>query len=746
MRTRGRPPIAGVFRPPCPLPEDASHHTILDGHYGRWTEAYERVRYRCVSPDGKQRHVIRPPLPARHPTPAHPYSGEACPVCEHLYQRHEGPHTGRGFLFAIQEIAEVLAQVARGGGFRQIGREIHTEALRHRVDPFRPEGEAYRRKRQQAGKPVREYSKRRKGRVWPGEVSRESRLVAAYVDAFTPIILAAYDPPDGWPDRVGLDSLPLKRRVIDPVTGKLARTGEALGEVLIAMDLTRHPTRPFLLRLAGGKDSWSWEDFLRSVPGTVPTFVVADRASEITAAVERAWPDAVLYSCEGHVLLNARDAAEADGLTQWVPREKPAKPVTAEEEEDPIRRYWLSRQRAKLPRSPLWYAMAQMQWSPERWEAFKKAVETEIADRRRRRKVRKLVEPESELRKFIANNEALVLGQYAWRQEHRGFPRSAGAAESVFEDLSASLAGRPFWNAKRLDLVLGLVRLHLLGEARPQRFAALLRAHFAAHRGASEVEWNALLDRSRMVEVSSLERLVIEARARAKANTAARAASHQAERRVQRIAAYEDQRVAAGFEPSRGRKRRTAPREYRSVKGLHVADLPDLVESWDAEQNAAAGLDPATLGAASTKVAHWICRAHEDRGHLHRWTAPIVQRGTLRTGCPFCLNRAICPSNNLAALFPNLVRDEWDFERNTLRPAEVFPGSPDEVLWRCAEAHDSYPQRISARTKSVRGCPECAKERKPAQVREGQRRSPRGRRKLAELGHEMGTIAGEEAS
>ena len=283
---------------------------------------------------------------------------------------------------------------------------------------------------------MRQYNKRRQGRVWPGEVSKESRLVAAYVDAFAPIVLAAYEPREGWPDRVGLDSLPLKRRAIDPKTGKRAPTGESVGEILIAMDLTRHPVRPFLMRVAGGKDSWSWEDFLRSVPGNVPSFVVADRGSEITAAVERVWPGAILYSCEGHLLLNARDAAEKDKLTEWVPRDRPARPVTADEEEDPVRRLWLTRQRAKLPRSSLWYAMEQLQWGPTFWDAFKDAVEDAI----RASKVRKLAT--YELCKFIAENEDLVLGQYAWRQEHRGFPRSAGAAETVFEDLGASISGR----------------------------------------------------------------------------------------------------------------------------------------------------------------------------------------------------------------------------------------------------------------------------------------------------------------
>lgn len=38
-------------------------------------------------------------------------SGSSCPTCEHVYERHEGPKTGRSFLFTIAEAAHVLSRV-----------------------------------------------------------------------------------------------------------------------------------------------------------------------------------------------------------------------------------------------------------------------------------------------------------------------------------------------------------------------------------------------------------------------------------------------------------------------------------------------------------------------------------------------------------------------------------------------------------------------------------------------------------
>ena len=59
-----------------------------------------------------------PPVAVRQPTEHHPDSGAACPTCEHVYARHEGVRTGRGFVFGHQEIARLFLRVGEGMSLR----------------------------------------------------------------------------------------------------------------------------------------------------------------------------------------------------------------------------------------------------------------------------------------------------------------------------------------------------------------------------------------------------------------------------------------------------------------------------------------------------------------------------------------------------------------------------------------------------------------------------------------------------
>ena len=68
--------------------------------------------------------------------------------------------------------------------------------------------------------------------------------------------------------------------------------------------------------------------------------------------------------------------------------------------------------------------------------------------------------------------------------------------------------------------------------------------------------------------------------------------------------------------------------------------------------------------------------------------------------------KKIDSENNLEARFPELAK-EWDFEKNTLNPNQIFPGTIKKYWWKCKNGH-SYLSAPNKRTSSNRGCPYCS--------------------------------------
>jgi hypothetical protein len=57
-----------------------------------------------------------------------------------------------------------------------------------------------------------------------------------------------------------------------------------------------------------------------------------------------------------------------------------------------------------------------------------------------------------------------------------------------------------------------------------------------------------------------------------------------------------------------------------------VTDLPDVMETWDWEENF--GIEPTELHATTTTVVGWVCRGHQDKDHLHRYRRSVKDRVT----------------------------------------------------------------------------------------------------------------------
>lgn len=63
---------------------------------------------------------------------------------------------------------------------------------------------------------------------------------------------------------------------------------------------------------------------------------------------------------------------------------------------------------------------------------------------------------------------------------------------------------------------------------------------------------------------------------------------------------------------------------------------------------------------------------------------------------------------NSVANKPELLND-WDFEKNKIKPECIFMGSNKKVWWKCKHGH-SYEQQVNSHTKG-NGCPYCAEQK-----------------------------------
>jgi len=145
-------------------------------------------------------------------------------------------------------------------------------------------------------------------------------------------------------------------------------------------------------------------------------------------------------------------------------------------------------------------------------------------------------------------------------------------------------------------------------------------------------------------------------------------------------------------------KQRVCPHNNLAVK------FPDLVEEWHPDNP----LGPEKYLPKSAKRVKWICRA--SRCGCHVWEAKICNRTnkTRRSGCPFCGRQRICPHNNLAAKFPDLV-EEWHPD-NPKRPEEYLPGSSRKVWWKCKDdpyGYHVWEAKIYTRSIGRSPCPFC---------------------------------------
>lgn len=131
---------------------------------------------------------------------------------------------------------------------------------------------------------------------------------------------------------------------------------------------------------------------------------------------------------------------------------------------------------------------------------------------------------------------------------------------------------------------------------------------------------------------------------------------------------------------------------------LSVTD-PEIYKLVDEEKNPEDLIQ--NLSRFSSKKIWWKCEA----GHSYQRTVS----NQLPASCPICQNRKIVANvNDLFTLAEEVIRQEWDFEKNSnLDPRSVSFGSDKLAWWKCRQGH-GWRTKILNRTIARQGCPYCS--------------------------------------
>lgn len=126
---------------------------------------------------------------------------------------------------------------------------------------------------------------------------------------------------------------------------------------------------------------------------------------------------------------------------------------------------------------------------------------------------------------------------------------------------------------------------------------------------------------------------------------------------------------------------------------------PELISEWS-EKNLPLTPDKITFG--SNKRVWW-------KGACgHEWETSVKARSKGEK-CPICSGARVIEGINDLATTDRKLLAEWDYEKNSLLPAQVSRRSMKSVWWKCSLGH-SWKAKISDRTIIGEKCTVCENE------------------------------------
>lgn len=136
-------------------------------------------------------------------------------------------------------------------------------------------------------------------------------------------------------------------------------------------------------------------------------------------------------------------------------------------------------------------------------------------------------------------------------------------------------------------------------------------------------------------------------------------------------------------------------------------EYPNISKQWNYDKNPD-NIDPTKIRKGSNKKYWWNCN------NDHYYECSVTNR-VQGYGCPYCSGRkAWKGENDLLSQYPELVKDSWDYDKNTIEPDKVTYGSDKKVWWKCNLGH-SWKSHVYSRKKG-HDCPTCSKSRSKLEI------------------------------
>jgi rubrerythrin len=140
--------------------------------------------------------------------------------------------------------------------------------------------------------------------------------------------------------------------------------------------------------------------------------------------------------------------------------------------------------------------------------------------------------------------------------------------------------------------------------------------------------------------------------------------------------------------------------------GQSLADLhPDVAAQWHPTKNG--DLQPHQVNPGTNKkTSWWLC---PDCGH--EWPTSVNARTSHGTSCPACIGRVATPTNNLAAIHPDLA-EQWHPTLNMdLHPDQITPSTHNKIWWLCKTCGCEWRATAYNRIRGT-GCPACGNRKR----------------------------------
>ncbi len=128
---------------------------------------------------------------------------------------------------------------------------------------------------------------------------------------------------------------------------------------------------------------------------------------------------------------------------------------------------------------------------------------------------------------------------------------------------------------------------------------------------------------------------------------------------------------------------------------------PEIAKSWNYKKNDKKPDEVFKNG----KYNAWLkC----EKGH--DFQIKLIKIRSQKKICPICNGSKIIKGiNDLESLYPNLML-EWDYDKNSKLPSEIFYKRDEKFWWKCENGHEFQISPYS-RTCKFRGCPICCESK-----------------------------------